>query len=336
MVVVKVTCIRRFVRGDIEGFQGRGNMIVKDLMSAVSFSVPKTGSISAIVSIMQAHQYPCVMVCEDGIPIGMITEADIVKVFGFALNKTAIDALTAEDIMHPEPVCVSETSRMEEALVLAKRHGAKHLPVVVDSSQRLVGLVTQADLLNAYLNLLERESELENRNQELQLLCLEDPLLGIGNRRALEVDMSFTRAACKRHQRAYSVVLFDIDYFKQYNDIYGHIAGDDALVKVVTGIVGSMRTSDRLYRFGGEEILMLMPDTEAAGALIGAERAKAALAVLEIPHEASETGFLTVSAGVASSEVGGEGHLVKLADDALYLAKEAGRNCIMANNSETS
>lgn len=171
---------------------------------------------------------------------------------------------------------------------------------------------------------------MQQANEQLKSLSLVDALTGLGNRRAMEVDLEHTHSQALRYNRSYSVALFDVDHFKLYNDSYGHKAGDSALRTISDHLQKSIRTCDRLYRYGGEEILLIMPETTLYGALILADRILASLAGLKIPHEKSSHNFITLSCGVACQmEVNGYSNwegLVDLADRGLYSSKNNGRN----------
>jgi len=165
--------------------------------------------------------------------------------------------------------------------------------------------------------------------------ALRDTLTGLANRRCLNasMEMEFRRAA--RTGQPLSYIMTDIDWFKNYNDTYGHQAGDDCLVSVGNAIQGVLkRGGDVAARYGGEEIGVLLPETDVSGAVKIAEGIQAAVAALRIPHETSPNGFITVSAGVASCAGGVQAHLstwqslLYAADKALYCAKNAGRNAI--------
>ena len=117
-------------------------------------------------------------------------------------------------------------------------------------------------------------------------------MLKIGNRRAMEIDLAFTEADAKRHHKTFAVALLDIDFFKKFNDRYGHQAGDDALRDVAQAIKYSVRDSDRVFRYGGEEILILMPETEVVAAIKCAERVRKAVEHLAVPHLDSDDGVL--------------------------------------------
>lgn len=174
---------------------------------------------------------------------------------------------------------------------------------------------------------------LDQASRATRIQALRDTLTGLPNRRCLNdaVDVEFRRAA--RGGRALSYIMADIDLFKNFNDSYGHQAGDDCLVAVANAIQGVLeRAGDMAARYGGEEIAILLPDTDVAGAMRIAECAQRAVAELRIPHQASPNGFVTVSAGVASCPAvtpsDSSAALLRAADLALYAAKAAGRNAI--------
>ena len=298
-------------------------MLIENLMSNVISSVKPDEPLSAALELMQTHSQSCVLVCENNTLLGIVTERDIVRAFFSFQQIGSIDDPVVSQVMTAKPICIRETSSLRDALLLACERRLRHLPVVNERND-LLGLLTQTDMMKAYMEQIGREEKLTEENKELEQLTLEDALLGIGNRRAMDLDLSSTQALAKRSQRPFAVALIDVDYFKKYNDCYGHQLGDEALRKVVQAMKTSMRGSDRLYRYGGEEFVMLMPDTVMNGAVIGAERIRSAVEKLEIPHSAGLKGYLTVSAGVAvSSNVG---NVVKQADKAMYKAKSSGRN----------
>ena len=131
----------------------------------------------------------------------------------------------------------------------------------------------------------------------------------------------------------FSLVMFDVDWFKSYNDTYGHQAGDKALMAVAGAIASIIhRPADYSARYGGEEFVVVLPDTEPDGARRMAEKVRMAVYDLGIEHTVSPYGRVTISVGVATWTPGGDGDansLVRSADQALYGAKMAGRNCVM-------
>jgi len=184
------------------------------------------------------------------------------------------------------------------------------------------------------------ERHLAEASTELARLAATDQLTGLGNRRRFdeELDREWRRAA--REEAALSLLMFDIDFFKLYNDAYGHGSGDEVLQAVATAAAAILRRpTDLVARWGGEEFVVLLPNTEPTGAMMVAEQMRAAVEALEIPHCGSQFGHLTVSVGVATTYPGFQQtakSLIAEADANLYQAKRQGRNRIgVARNDMT-
>ena len=174
--------------------------------------------------------------------------------------------------------------------------------------------------------------------EELRVLARTDGLTGLDNRRTFEAHADVAWRNAQRTGRPLSLLLFDVDSFKGYNDFYGHSAGDDALISVARSIAHyTRRPLDCAARYGGEEFALLAPDTDEDGAMQLAEKIRAAVQTRSIHHVASTHHVLTVSVGVACTSMHPFGTwraLVDAADAALYDAKDAGRNrvrCYQAN-----
>jgi diguanylate cyclase (GGDEF)-like protein/PAS domain S-box-containing protein len=181
------------------------------------------------------------------------------------------------------------------------------------------------------------EQELLRLQKELETLSFQDGLTGIANRRMLDSALEKEWASGKRNGLPLSVVLIDIDYFKQYNDHYGHLQGDECLQRVAAALCGAaVRPRDLLARYGGEEFVVVLPETDEAAALKVAERCRKLIFEEEIPHRSSGMGaLLTVSLGVATAVPTQDGRpqtLIERADRRLYLAKQRGRNCIVGDD----
>lgn len=185
--------------------------------------------------------------------------------------------------------------------------------------------------------ILELEKELTHKNRELQCLNLKlekliriDPLLDIGNRRSFYETIEKTHNRAFRYSQGYGVVMCDVDHFKTYNDTYGHIAGDQALKSVADALKLSLRTSDDIFRYGGEEIVIVLPEQDIDKTLLVAERLRKDVEALSIEHKGSDKGILTISCGISAFDrehkVDKWEIILDRADKALYSAKAAGRN----------
>ena len=186
----------------------------------------------------------------------------------------------------------------------------------------------------AYRALREVQIQLERSNAELRRISCQDGLTGIANRRLFDDTLRREWQRARRHQSDLAVFLIDVDHFKAYNDSYGHQGGDDALKQVAVALQDCVeRPGDLVARYGGEEFGVILPNTDREGAVALARRFMEAVHRLAIPHRSSPTGSqITVSLGLAHGvPATGPGEspetLLNAADQALYQAKRAGRNC---------
>lgn len=177
--------------------------------------------------------------------------------------------------------------------------------------------------VNTHLT-LKRQSDI------LRSFALIDGLTGVANRRMFDEQLNRDWRQCLREQYTLSVIMIDVDYFKRYNDLYGHLKGDNCLQQVAEALIGvSFRPYDLIARYGGEEFACLLPKTDLAGALHVAERIETSVQALKLEHMGSEVAqHVTISLGVASvipdSSMEQQALLAE-ADKQLYKAKQAGR-----------
>jgi diguanylate cyclase (GGDEF)-like protein/PAS domain S-box-containing protein len=180
--------------------------------------------------------------------------------------------------------------------------------------------------------LAETNRKLEAANRLLRALAQQDGLTGLANRRCFDevLHTEFRRAS--REQEWLGLVLIDVDYFKAYNDLYGHLAGDECLRRISAVIAQTLRRpADLAARYGGEELAVVLPATDQSGATGVAERICRAVSALRIEHRGNSEGIATVSAGATSDIPLSHGddsptRLIEAADQALYQAKRGGRN----------
>jgi diguanylate cyclase (GGDEF)-like protein len=182
------------------------------------------------------------------------------------------------------------------------------------------------------------EVDLRKAQETLRLIATHDSLTGLANRRLFEraLDIEFGRGA--RQRTPLSLILLDIDYFKRYNDTYGHVAGDHCLAEVAKVLKGCChRKADLAVRYGGEEFAVLLPDTDLQGAMTLAGQIRQSLIDKHITHSGSPTGYLTVSLGCHAfvpSSLDSIEVFIQRADAALYQAKHSGRNCVAVWSTE--
>ena len=179
------------------------------------------------------------------------------------------------------------------------------------------------------------QAEILTLNQKLEKMAYLDGLTEIPNRRSFDNTIERELGRAHRYKHSLAVILFDIDYFKAYNDYYGHQVGDRCLQKVAQTINAmAQRTTDIAARFGGEEFVLLLPDTDLPNAEKIGQTVLQAIANLQIPHEKSQVStFVTVSAGLSACNPSADTsikELIRCADQALYEAKTKGKFCLVS------
>ena len=184
----------------------------------------------------------------------------------------------------------------------------------------------------------EKESYQKEARQNYEL-ALVDSLTGVPNRRAFDERLEQEIERARRDKRSIALMMIDVDYFKNFNDAYGHQQGDDTLVRTALIMRNCLRRpSDSLFRYGGEEFSVVLPDTDVAGARNTGDRIMNAIRKLAIPHADSPFKQVTVSIGVAvtkNANIEGE-DFIQIADEALYQAKRNGRNTLVLTEQRES
>lgn len=221
--------------------------------------------------------------------------------------------------------CVCYFSESSTALSFSEENFARVL-------ETMVYVVLMNFLLGCYYCQVEKRiSQLEEANKELKQLCVLDGLTGIANRRFFDQMLKKEWGRCWREKKALSFLILDVDFFKRYNDIYGHPQGDLCLKRIAKAIQAKcFRSGDVVARYGGEEFTCLLPNTDEKGAKYVAETLRQEIEKLQIVHEGSDvSAYITVSVGVATQTPASQDaikEMIMRADSALYQAKGNGRN----------
>ena len=229
-----------------------------------------------------------------------------------------LDAIRA--LPHPPPVIVLTGSVDRDAPACLSR-GAHDFMSKPPQLEELIARVSAA------VRVKHLQDELHEANRLLTHQALTDALTGLANRRQGEQELAQLVVRSSRHGHPLGLVLVDLDGFKAINDTHGHTAGDHALREVALRMAGCLRGSDTLARWGGEEFVVLLPDTESSGVGLTAERLRRAVAA-EPFHVEGAVIELTVSVGWADWRGEDPGEFMLRADRALYEAKTAGRNAV--------
>ncbi|MEA2090775.1 MAG: GGDEF domain-containing protein [Campylobacterota bacterium] len=180
--------------------------------------------------------------------------------------------------------------------------------------------------------LQKEKQKVEGLAKELYKLSTVDGLTMISNRRAFDETIEKEWKRCMRSSKYLALIIIDIDFFKDFNDTYGHIIGDECLISVAKELSKNIsRSGDFIARYGGEEFVIVLPNTQFAAALELAEKMRKSIESMQIIHKASNSGVVTISAGISAVIPQGNQSpilLLEQADKALYKAKENGRNSI--------
>ncbi len=202
-----------------------------------------------------------------------------------------------------------------------------YLTKPIDLDQLEARLVSARRVISLHRRLAQRTRALRRDSQRLFQVARTDPLTEIDNRLRMHEDLEASVARARRYGQRYCAAICDIDYFKRYNDRFGHLAGDEALRMVAQTIRATLRQGDGVYRYGGEEFLVILTEQTIKEASAAMERVRAAIERLTlVPDGVARQGLLTISTGVAELRREPSTEWVRRADEALYRAKRLGRN----------
>jgi len=218
----------------------------------------------------------------------------------------------------------------DEGLIVVPTTGEQFMGALIAIGDGLSDSYTRFYLRNATNSLAYRAVVLNELNNAIERSMF-DPMTGLYTKIAAKVRMAETLAAARRYSRPLSVMMLDLDHFKRVNDTYGHQVGDRVLMYATQQIIKSLRESDMASRYGGEEFLVILPETRRAEATTIAERIRASLEAAPIPV-GTQSLLVTISIGVTCCEKGEctIDEMIKNADDNLYRAKNSGRNKVVA------
>ncbi len=267
-----------------------------------------------------------------------LAELAVVVVSKSREQAVAVEAMRAgaSDLLNLKQVsCAATLNARLTAALSRKRHTAKRPEQIqVEQLQDEIESLRRSNrkLLDRNQTIERLSSDLMQLNIDLSQISRVDPMTRLLNRAAFETNLAETHKQAQREGGSYAVMMVDVDHFKDFNDTMGHQAGDDCLVRVAEIIRETVRKTDCVGRYGGEEIIVLCPGIDVVSAAELAERVRAAVQGLQIVHPRSTaSSFVTVTLGLAvGPDMGSWSEVIGRADERLYTAKREGRNQIAA------
>ena len=264
-----------------------------------------------------------------------VKQADIILMDIVMIDIDGIEAvkrIKAVNALKEIPIIMVTANNDDSNLQLAFGAGAiDYITKPINKIELLARIRSALNLKQETDQRMKLMMELKKANKKLERLSYLDGLTGISNRRHFDILLSEEWRRCERDKKCLSLVITDIDFFKRYNDTYGHQQGDDCLKQVAATLDAvAQRPGDLTARYGGEEFVLVLSNTDSQNALMLAERYRNAIVSLRIPHHNSDASeYVTLSLGLATmtpSDGLSPQDLIEAADKALYIAKEKGRN----------
>ncbi|MBI4976748.1 MAG: GGDEF domain-containing protein [Spirochaetes bacterium] len=297
-------------------------MHIRSVMSGNVFQTSMKTTLLEICRIMEQHRIGSVVIVKSKMPVGIVTERDIVN----AIAEHGPDVMNrpAAAVMKSPLVTADPRSEITEALQVMIDRRIRRLPVC--DKKTLIGIVTYGDIMRV----LQKEiADVNLKAHELKQEVSRDGLTGMYNQKFLKVTLETQIERVRRYGGMLTLLMIDVDYFKKINDTYGHDAGDTVLMKTANLIRKNTRKVNIVARYGGDEFAVIAPISDVEGGRRLGERLRELVERTRFRYN-EHIIRVTLSIGVAGWDrkiVSGR-ELVQKADKALYLSKKAGRNAV--------
>lgn len=296
---------------------------VADVMMKDVLTTDREDTVLSMAEKMHKHRLGAIVIVDsEHFPIGIVTERDMLR--AIITYKDKAIGVKAGDIMSSPVLTVEPEEDIDSAIMQMQLNRVRRIPVTREN--KLIGIISYRDLTTA---LRKTFYALEQKTEALEIAVITDPLTGLFNRRVISGQLKSQIALARKNGSPMAVIMLDIDHFKKVNDTYGHQCGDSVLKKIALILKEKSRSINIVGRYGGEEFIIIGPISDHKSAFYAADRLRAAVEEADFFCEEKNTQFkLTISAGVAvwNPKIASGKELVKLADQALYLAKKNGRN----------
>jgi diguanylate cyclase (GGDEF)-like protein len=303
--------------------------------------VDDSATIRAAINTMLVKMGHAVTMAENGEEALLSYKRECPDLVLMDVNMPVMDGYTATQRIRSEypqdwvPIIFLSGSDDEQHLELGIRAGGDDYLIKPSSHVVLDAKIRAMQRLDEMRRRqVQTSAELLSANKQLERMASQDGLTELANRRHFDVYLASELARARRTKQTVALALCDVDFFKPYNDHYGHQAGDECLKRVAAALQASCRRpADLVARYGGEEFALVLPETELSGAVQVAEKAREAIEQLKITHEHSNAAsHVSISIGVAAQLPGmtiTAEQLIRAADEALYQAKHLGRNRVV-------
>jgi diguanylate cyclase (GGDEF)-like protein len=296
---------------------------VADVMMKDVLTTDREDTVLSMAEKMHKHRLGAIVIIDrEQYPIGIVTERDMLR--AIITYKDKAISVKAGDIMSSPVLTLEPEEDIDSAIMQMQLNRVRRIPVT--RFNKLIGIISYRDLTNA---LRKNFYALEQKTEELEQAVNTDPLTGLFNRRVIAGQLKSQISLSKKTGNPMSVIMMDIDHFKNVNDTYGHQCGDSVLKKIASILKEKSRSINIVGRYGGEEFIILGPISDYKSAYYAADRLRQAVEEADfLCDETGKTFKVTISAGVAmwNRNIASGKELIKLADDALYAAKKNGRN----------
>jgi diguanylate cyclase (GGDEF)-like protein len=303
--------------------------LIRDIMIKDIITVEYNSPVEDAGDLMVKNRIGSLVVLKNKKPIGILTERDFVKLISSDFSRNS--GVIVDDIILPKLITATPSTTFTKAFRTLNTYGIKRLPVT--SKNRLVGLITLRQMLIHSRNIL---IDMLDENRHLQKEVNKDELTKTFNKRYLmrRLDDEYNRV--RRYGSKLCIIFIDIDHFKEVNDTYSHFAGDYVLREMSKIFRKNIRSTDFIARFGGEEFVIVTPNTKAFEASYLANKLRVTIEKSVFKYKRKQM-KITISGGVATfSAVKSVGEALEHADKALYQAKNTGRNKVCRWRNSTS
>lgn len=297
------------------------NLINRNKINYISYNMPTKEAIMLLENDLD----DALIILKDQKAVGIVTARDVLKIFA---NNLSLDVPISNYMSSPLQTLRENTTVKEALDFITKKHFKR--VIIANRDGDIIGLISQSELTrllyNKWMDLTRKSLDIAKKAIEFEKIAMMDPLTQAYNRAKFEKVIEAEEERISRYKISYySIIIIDIDNFKLINDTYGHNVGDNILKDFVANVQKYLRKNDMLFRWGGEEFIIFLPQTECMKAIIAAEKVRNVIEKYRFGYGPKS---ITCSLGVSGKRDMSDDitNIIKRADSALYTAKRGGKN----------